>query len=1374
MANEDYSNTDLLNRKNAMLDMVNRLQQTFLSETTSNEVFENALKMLLDITESEYGFIGEVLQNSEGQPFLKTKSITNIAWNEATRKFYEEKAPKGLEFTNLNTLFGVVLKTGRAIIANEPSTHPQRGGLPEGHPPLNAFLGLPLLVGTKMVGMAGVSNRLGGYDENLIAEIEPITTTLGRLIEAQQGKLALQESETRLLLAVKELQQKNRDLERTTTLLNDAQRISNMGAWELDLSTGKTFWTDEVYAIHEVEKDFDHNKLNGIEFYHTNYRPIISKAIAETIAKRIPFDVKCQFITAKRNHRWVRVSGYPVISDEKVTHLIGMFQDITKQEADREALQESESKLKEILNAINDGIWSVSLPDRKILYLSPSIESIYGYSTEELIEKPSLWQESIHPDDVFALEDTIQELTANDSSISIKRIIRKDGAVIWVQDKSFLIYENGKPIKVVGVISDITDSKRKQEEITTIRKEVEDITNAVNESSLVSIADINGNIVKTNQRYRDLTGYSEAELLGQNHRIFNSGYHNKSFWKSMWQTISSGTIWRGEVKNKAKDGSEHWVSTMIHPIKNTEGVITNYLSIRQDITGRKQAEKELQESEARYRGYIDNAPDGVFIVDATGQYTEVNDAGCAMTGYSKEEILTMSISDFLFEESFREGMNHFTRLLEIGKSAGELPFRHKDGSKRWWSLTTARLNSDRFIGFAKDITDRRQAEEELIKAKEKAEKNEEKYRILFNANKDGISLLSIGIDGKPSGFIDFNDAVCEAFGFARDELMHRRLEELEVPVPDNVMIKRLETLRTKGIIEFETIIKNQTGDYRNLDVKAVLINYYNQPALMNITRDITDRKRAELALKQFNDIAENIQLGIYVYHLENIKDDRTLRLTYANPATEKMTGIKTQNIIGKTLDENFPALRALNIPQRYAEVVRTQEQKNFEDVYYDDDRISQSFFSVKAFPLPNNYLGIAFENITESKLIAESLVIAKEEAENANKAKSEFLANMSHEIRTPLNAVIGFTELLKNTPLSPVQQQYVDIANVSGHTLLGVINGILDFSKIEAGMLKLEMIKVDLIELAEHSVEIVKYSAIKKNLKVHLDIDPSIPRFCITDPFRLRQVITNLLSNAVKFTHKGEVEFKIKFATMPNGLGKFHFSIRDTGIGIKEEQKNKLFKAFSQADSSTTRKFGGTGLGLVISEMIVNRLGSKINIESTHGEGSTFWFEFVTITEEGERLQITSPIENRICSETSFPNKEFSILIVEDDPINVILLEAMLRKIVPSAKYTEATTGLEGLEKYKQSQPDIVFMDMQMPEMGGLEATCEIRKLEQISSKHVPIIAFTAGAFKADEEKCLSAGMNYFLTKPAKLENITFVIRKYLFLDETPDIAQCH
>ncbi len=259
--------------------------------------------------------------------------------------------------------------------------------------------------------------------------------------------------------------------------------------------------------------------------------------------------------------------------------------------------------------------------------------------------------------------------------------------------------------------------------------------------------------------------------------------------------------------------------------------------------------------------------------------------------------------------------------------------------------------------------------------------------------------------------------------------------------------------------------------------------------------------------------------------------------------------------------------------------------------------------------------------LAESKKLQLQIIEAKEKAEAASKAKSEFLANMSHEIRTPLNGVIGFTDLLKDTPLSSMQQQYVNNANVSGHTLLGIINDILDFSKIEAGMLHLEMIKTDMIELLENSIDIVKYQAEQKNLELLLHINQSMPRFALTDPVRLKQVLANLLGNAVKFTQKGEVELKVDYEALGHGKGKLSFFVRDTGIGITEEQKSNLFKAFSQADSSTTRKFGGTGLGLIISDLIANKLGGKILVDSKQGEGSTFHFEIVTEVEDGDRLR---------------------------------------------------------------------------------------------------------------------------------------------------------
>lgn len=404
---------------------------------------------------------------------------------------------------------------------------------------------------------------------------------------------------------------------------------------------------------------------------------------------------------------------------------------------------------------------------------------------------------------------------------------------------------------------------------------------------------------------------------------------------------------------------------------------------------------------------------------------------------------------------------------------------------------------------------------------------------------------------------------------------------------------------------------------------------------------------------------------------------------------------------------------------------------------------------------------------------ATKLTLAVEEAELATKIKSEFLANMSHEIRTPLNSIIGFTNLLTNTPLNEIQKEYLQYANSSATVLLKIINEILDFSKIEANKVELDIIKTDVIDLINSIYNIFKYNALNKELEFLLEIDPNTPKYAFFDPFRLKQILTNLLDNGIKFTQKGYVKLKLVFNKIDENSGEFIFFVIDSGIGISEDQKDKLFRAFSQADTSTTRKFGGTGLGLIISNLLVQKMGSQIQLESRPEYGSTFYLSLKTryLNDSNSTIQSSNDTNGNIPdNNTDFlSDKRVTILIAEDINLNMVLLKSIILNHFPNSEVIEAKNGIEALEYTLNKKVDIILMDIQMPELDGIEVTKEIRKLELKKDCHIPIIALTAGSIQSEYDKCIKAGMDDFLTKPIDKELLLLTLKKHLNLNGRED-----
>jgi PAS domain S-box-containing protein len=530
-------------------------------------------------------------------------------------------------------------------------------------------------------------------------------------------------------------------------------------------------------------------------------------------------------------------------------------------------------------------------------------------------------------------------------------------------------------------------------------------------------------------------------------------------------------------------------------------------------------------------------------------------------------------------------------------------------------------------------------------------------------------------------------------------------------------------------------------------------------------RDATDRTRAEEALKEERNLLRALMEGVpdYVY----VKDAESRFLLANKGVVRLMGGSSASDLLGKTDFDFFPRELATQYYLDEQRIIQTgQPLFNREEPCQGPDGEPKWNLTTK-LPFDDGtgrIIGVLGwgRDITEQKRIAEQFQQAKEAAEAASRAKSEFLANMSHEIRTPMNGILGMTGLVLATELSAEQREHLEMVQSSAESLLRVINDILDFSKIEARKLELDCIDFDLRANLEATTRTFAIPARRKGLELICRVRPEVPAWVRGDAIRLRQIITNLLGNAVKFTERGQVEMEVEVASPEQDGVILHFAVRDTGIGIPAEKRELVFHPFTQADSSTTRRHGGTGLGLTISARLVEMMGGRIWVESEAGRGSTFHFTarlgVAQASSAGESVEQANPgeVPSQATAHRPESSRALRILVAEDNRVNQVLMVRLLER----QGYTTvvAGNGREALAALDRQPFDVVLMDVQMPEMDGFEAAASVRHREDGTGTHQPIIAITAHAMKGDRERCLAAGMDGYVSKPIRAEELLAAI----------------
>ncbi|KKX49948.1 ATP-binding protein [Sphingobacterium sp. IITKGP-BTPF85] len=726
-----------------------------------------------------------------------------------------------------------------------------------------------------------------------------------------------------------------------------------------------------------------------------------------------------------------------------------------------------------------------------------------------------------------------------------------------------------------------------------------------------------------------------------------------------------------------------------------------------------------------------------------GNILAVNEKGRNLLKYSEEEAKHLNLKQLVPTHHLQAFDDYLKRILQNGEDSGMMILKSKDGHKIYWlyhnMLELDPEGKPYVVSTALNMTERIQLENDLLHTKQILEQtntvaqvggwevNLDLHQVFWS---DSTKLIhGVGKDFVPNfdhavGFFD-EDSQVKLMGIFEEATQHGCSFDVELRLRQQE--GEIIWVRVKGIPEFDNgTCKRVFGIIQNIDTSK---NLY------------LELERKEAMLRAFVDY---VPASVAMF-------DRDFRYVSVSHQWMEDFHKDMDNILDQNLFDVFP-----NIPENrkniYYDALEGKSYKNVDELIDVDDYEEPQHFNweVRPWNLSDGSVGgiiIFTQNITESVAVNLELKKAKELADLASKAKSEFLANMSHEIRTPLNGVIGFSDLLLKTPLNDVQKQYLNYINESGSSLLNIINDILDFSKIESGKLELYIDKFNVYDLAHQVINVVLYQAQRKDVELLLNIEQGLPASIWVDEARIKQILINLLGNAVKFTEKGEIELKIEKRSSDESKIKLRFSVRDTGIGIPVEKQQRIFDAFTQEDSSVSKRYGGTGLGLTISNNLLKYMGSKLCLESELNKGSDFYFDLEIAYEEGG-----------IEEDEELPLKR--VLIVDDNANNRTIIQHMLT--YRGVDSVLAENGLAALQLLMSGERfDVILMDYHMPILSGLETIEKIKELFYKQEESIPLIVLHTSS---EEHEVISAfrqqERSYCLLKPIRSDELILLYVK--------------